>query len=288
MHPRIILFIGIVCVSIFPILVKVTPVSELVSVFYRLGIAAFLFLITALISGSFKVVRKRMMFLAIISGILFAADIAVWNMAISLSSATQASLLTNLAPVWVGIGAYFFLKDKPRPNFWIGTIFALFGMAFLVGWKYFLAFDFDKGFVLAVLSSLIYAVYIIISKRVLNELSVLNFMTWSMLAAAVFLFTLMLVFKVDAIGFSYATWSSLLVQGIVCQFLGWLCISYALKNMRANRVSLSLLLSVVLTGFFAWLFIGEKITGEMIFGGFLVLVGIAITFKEKQLIAQKS
>jgi drug/metabolite transporter (DMT)-like permease len=50
----------------------------------------------------------------------------------------------------------------------------------------------------------------------------------------------------------------------------------------------SLLLSVVLTGFFAWLFIGEKITGEMIFGGFLVLVGIAITFKEKQLIAQKS
>jgi drug/metabolite transporter (DMT)-like permease len=35
--------------------------------------------------------------------VLFASDVAVWNIAIQNSSATQASLLVNLALLWVGI-----------------------------------------------------------------------------------------------------------------------------------------------------------------------------------------
>jgi hypothetical protein len=32
--------------------------------------------------------------------VLFASDVAVWNIAIQNSSATQASLFVNLAPLW--------------------------------------------------------------------------------------------------------------------------------------------------------------------------------------------
>jgi drug/metabolite transporter (DMT)-like permease len=39
----------------------------------------------------------------VLCGVLFASDVAVWNIAIQNSSATQASLLVNLAPLWVGI-----------------------------------------------------------------------------------------------------------------------------------------------------------------------------------------
>jgi drug/metabolite transporter (DMT)-like permease len=53
--------------------------------------------------------------------VLFASDVAVWNIAIQNSSATQASLLVNLAPLWVGIISYVFLNTKPATNFWIGT-----------------------------------------------------------------------------------------------------------------------------------------------------------------------
>jgi drug/metabolite transporter (DMT)-like permease len=64
-------------------------------------------------------------------------DVAVWNIAIQNSSATQASLLVNLALLWVGIISYVFLNTKPATNFWIGTTVALFGMAMLVGFKFF-------------------------------------------------------------------------------------------------------------------------------------------------------
>jgi drug/metabolite transporter (DMT)-like permease len=45
---------------------------------------------------------NKIFILALLCGILFASDVAVWNIAIQTSSA-QASLLTNLSPLWVGI-----------------------------------------------------------------------------------------------------------------------------------------------------------------------------------------
>jgi drug/metabolite transporter (DMT)-like permease len=55
----------------------------------------------------FQVPEKKFI-LAILCGVLFASDVAAWNIAIQESSATQASLLTNLSPLWVGIISYVF------------------------------------------------------------------------------------------------------------------------------------------------------------------------------------
>jgi drug/metabolite transporter (DMT)-like permease len=43
-------------------------------------------------------------------------DVAVWNIAIQNSSATQASLLVNLAPLWVVLSPTF-LNTKPATTF---------------------------------------------------------------------------------------------------------------------------------------------------------------------------
>jgi len=82
-------------------------------------------------------------------------------------------------------------------------------------------------------------------------------------------------------------WLVLLIQGLVCQLLAWLLISYATKNMRATRVSVSLLGQAVLATLLAWLFLDEKITLQMILGGFFLLFGIRITFYQKQLSLKK-
>jgi drug/metabolite transporter (DMT)-like permease len=283
-HPRLALFFGICCVSIFPILVKITPVADITSAFYRLAIAAALFLPIAYFSKSLKRLQFKEYLLVGLCGVLFASDITIWNKAIVLSSATQATLLTNLAPVWVGVGAYFFLKDKPKGNFWIGTCIALIGMAHVVGWEHISQLSFDRGFVLGVISSIIYAFYILISKYSLNTVNVFTFMSWSMFAAGITLFTIIQFSDTKLTGFDVNTWVSLLVQGVVCQFMGWMSITFALKQMKANRVSLSLLFSVVFTSVIAWLWIDEAIGWELIIGGAIILIGIALTFIEKSIV----
>ncbi|TDE04430.1 DMT family transporter [Flavobacterium sandaracinum] len=279
--PRLALAFGILCISIFPILVKLKLTPGLISAFYRMAIALMLLLPYVLITKKLKLPQKKYLILAVICGILFASDVAVWNIAIQHSSATQASLLTNLSPLWVGIISYVFLKTKPATNFWIGTIVALFGMAMLVGFQFFLELDFDTAFLLAVLSGVLYSIYLLVSKKTLSQIDVLSFMTVSLLASTVYLAIVCIFMNEPFSGFSDLGWFVLLIQAVVCQLMAWLSISFATQHMRPTRVSLSLLGQAVITSLLAWVFLDEKISLNMIIGGLILLLGIRITFYTK-------
>jgi drug/metabolite transporter (DMT)-like permease len=281
--PRLALVVGILCISIFPILVKLKLTPGLISAFYRMAIAISLLLPYVLITKKFKLPKTNTLLLAIICGLLFASDVAVWNIAIQDSSATQASLLTNLSPLWVGIISFAFFKTKPATNFWIGTSIALFGMAMLVGFQFFIELNFDRAFILAVLSGILYSIYLLVSKKALSQADVLSFMTISLLSASVYLGIVCVLLDEPFFGFSDMGWLVLLIQAVVCQLIAWLSISYATKHMRATRISLSLLGQAVLTSVLAWLFLDEKITLNMIIGGIILLLGIRTTFYTKTL-----
>lgn len=281
--PRLALVFGILCISIFPILIKIKLAPGLISAFYRMAIAVSLLLPYVLITKKFKLPERQYLILAVICGILFASDVAVWNIAIQESSATQASLLTNLSPLWVGIISYVFLKTKPATNFWIGTTVALFGMAMLVGFKFFLELDFNNSFLLAVLSGILYSIYLLISKKALTYIDVLSFMTISLMASTIYLAIVCIWMNEPFSGFSNLGWLVLLIQAVVCQLMAWLSVSYATQHMRPTRVSLSLLGQAVITSILAWLFLDEKITFNMIVGGLILLLGIRITFFTKTL-----
>lgn len=279
--PKLALAIGIICISVFPILVKLQLTGGLISAFYRMAIAGALLLPYVIVTKKFKLPRASILILAVLCGLLFASDVAVWNISIQESSATQASLLTNLSPVWVGIASFLFLKNKPATNFWIGTVIAVFGMITLVGFEFFLNLDFNAAFLLAILSGVLYAIYMLVSKNALSEMDVLSFMMVTLITSTLFLGVVCLALNEPFSGFSNAGWLVLFIQGIVCQLIAWLLISYATQNMRATRVSLSLLGQAVLATILAWLFLDEKITFQMIVGGLILLLGIRITFYSK-------
>ena len=277
-NSRISLIIGIISISIFPVLVKWAPVSGITSAFYRMFIGFLCLLPFVIINRKFQIPAKNLWPSILLCGILFGTDIAVWNLSILYSNATQATLLTNLAPIWVGIGSFLFLADKPDKRFWLGASVALAGMVVLLGLDTFAKMKFDKGFVLAVISGMLYASYMIISKTVLNRIKIVDFIFCSMAVSSVYLLAVCLIMKEPLWGFSSSIWGILAIQGVICQLLGWLTISYAVQKLDAQRVSLSLLSQAVVTGTMAWAFIGETISVRMILGGMIILSGIAITF----------
>jgi drug/metabolite transporter (DMT)-like permease len=279
--PRLALICGILCISIFPILVKLKLAPGLISAFYRMAFAVTLLLPYVLITGNFKLPKTKFVLLAVLCGILFSSDVAVWNIAIQDSSATQASLLTNLSPLWVGIGSFFFLKVRPATNFWIGTVVSLFGMITLVGFSFFMDLNFNQAFLFAVLSGILYSIYLLVSKNVLSQVDVLSFMTISLIASSIYLGILCYSLNQDFTGFSDIGWFVLILQAVICQLCAWLSISYATQHMRATRVSLSLLSQAVITSILAWLFLEEQITLQMVLGGIILLFGIRITFYDK-------
>lgn len=285
MKPRFALFIGILCISIFPVIVRMNLTSGLISAFYRMAIATAVILPIAICKGKLKLESLKTLFPIAVCGVLFASDIAVWNISIQNSSATQATLLTNLSPIWVGIFSLLFLNFRPRKSFWLGTIFALLGMAIFVGIETILNLQLDAAFFLGILSGVLYALYILVSKTVLEKMEVITFITYSMIFSTVYLFFVNVILREQFLGFSEKAWISLFVQGIVCQLIAWLLISYATQKMRPTRVSLSLLSQAIFATILAAIFVDEKITVHQMFGTLIILTGIAVTFYEKKIIA---
>lgn len=279
--PKLALALGILCISIFPILIRLQLTTGLISAFYRMFIASILLLPYVILNRKFKRPPITITLLAVVSGLVFATDIAIWNIAIQKSSATQATLLANLSPVWVGVGSFLVLKNKPSTNFWIGTAIALMGMVTLVGFETFAELNFDLAFILALLSGMLYAAYILISKNILSRVDVLSFMSIVLVSASLFLGFICGINAEPFTGFSNTAWFVLFIQGAVCQLTAWLLISYSTQHLQATRVSLSLLGQAVLATLLAWIFLDEKMSWFRIIGAVFLLVGIRITFYDK-------
>ena len=275
----LILFLGILCISWSAIFVKLADVSGLSSAFYRMFIG-FLGVLPIWMLRRRRVVEVKSIALALLCGVIFAFDIAVWNISILLTKAAISTLIANLAPVWVGIGAILFLKEKPGRIFWIGTAVALFGVSIIVGLSQIYHSKLNAGHFLAIVASLFYAIYLLIMRKGRQQLDTVTFTMISMLSSTVVLLFIALTANAQLWGFTTQTWEALAGIGLISQLGGWLAINYAIAFMPATIASVSLLSQSVFTALIAIPVLGEKLTWMEVFGAVIVLTGIFLVNKK--------
>jgi drug/metabolite transporter (DMT)-like permease len=280
MNPRLSLLTGIFCIAFSPIFVKLAVAPPITSAFYRIFIAWVLLAPYCFWKGHLRIERKDLL-VAVLGGIIFASDIAIWNLSLVKISATISTLVANLAPVWVGLMSLLFLRKRSGLSFWIGTLVAIAGMVILVGFGNLIALQFNTGLVYALTASLLYAIYIMITKGILQRISTHTFMFYNMLSASVFLWVICSYSHFELIRFTPATWSCFIGMGLICQLAGWLTINYALHHMEPTKVSIALLGQTVIAGLLAVVLLHESLQVKEIAGSTLVLAGIAITFLKK-------
>ena len=275
-HPWVhylLLLFGILCISWSAILVKIADISGFGSGFYRLLIGT-IGIIPVWLYFKKPITDRYGVKIAIICGILFACDIALWNTSIMLSKATISTLLANLAPVWVGIGSLLFMKEKPSRIFWIGTFISILGVTIIIGLNQVLQANLNFGNVLAIIASMFYGAYLITVRKGRNSLDTFSFTTISMIASTVVLGFICLVTSTHLWGFSTTTWLALGTLGIVPQLLGWLAINQALGHIKPTAASVTMLSQTAFTAVFSVLILGEILTIHEIGGAVVVLVGI--------------
>jgi drug/metabolite transporter (DMT)-like permease len=280
MNPKASLIIGIICISFSPIFVKLAVAPPIASGFYRIFIAWLLLAPYCIYKKQLKIDRKDLL-IAIVGGVVFGADIAVWNLSLVKISATISTLIANLAPVWVGLLSFLILRKKSGVLFWVGTWIAILGMIILVGYTNILHLQFNIGLVYALIASLFYAIYIMITKGILRRITTVTFMFYNMLGASVFLLLICVSQHNELIYFSTSTWLCLLGMGVICQLVGWITINYSLNYLEATKVSIALLSQTVIAGFWAMLFLNETLEFKEIAGSVIVLAGIAVTFLKR-------
>ena len=277
MNPKVSLVIGILCISFSPIFVKLAGVSPIGAAFYRVVVAWLCLLPYCVIKKKLSI-NKKQLIIALTAGIVFASDVAVWNISLLKISATVSTLIANLAPVWVGLFSFLLFKKRSGMLFWIGTVIAIVGMIILVGYEHILHLELNAGILLAVLASLFYAIYIMITKNIMAGIDVFTFMFYSMMSASIFLLIVNGFIDNNLIHLSVKVWLCFIGMGLICQLTGWLTINYSLRYLESTKVSIALLSQTVFAGLLAAFLLNEKLDANEIVGSVIVLAGIAVTF----------
>lgn len=264
---------GILAIALAAILVKWAAIPGEASAFWRMLIA------TAVLFPWW--IRHRparfplsATTLGVLGGVFFGLDIALWQIALLRTSAANATLLANTAPLWVAIGAFMFFRERQPLVLWIGMTVSIGGVVVIMSANGRWSSTLGTGDALALAASLFYAGYLLTTQRARTHFAAPTVFMLSLLGSVAVLLPLCLIFRTPLIGYDERTWTLLFALALVPQLGGWFAISYALGRLEATRVSVSLLGGPVLTALFAVPLLGEYLTRQQILGGALVLVGI--------------
>ena len=276
------LALGVLCIGTSAIFVKLAAVPGISSAFYRVFFAGLVLLPLQLAHKKRFLPPKKDLRLIVIGGLALAGDLALWNTAILLTSATAATLLSNNSPLWVGLGTMLIFQERLSTKYWLGLFTALSGMFIIVGGNALQELQFNSGDLLAIAASLMYAAYMLITQKARACTDTLSLNLLTMLIGSIVLLPTALLFKHPLVGFNSQTWLALLSLGLVPQVIGWLAINYAMGYLPAARVSVILLGQPVVTAILGILLLDEALTISLVVGGALVLTGIYLVNQRTQ------
>jgi drug/metabolite transporter (DMT)-like permease len=284
------LLVAVLGISWSAILIRWTEVPGPSSAFYRVFIAA-LVLIPLWGASLATNARRRSRLrdggfgaaaLAVLGGAFFGLDLALYNTAVMMTTATEATLFGNNAPLFVGLGSWLIFHRRPARAYWAGLALAAIGGTIVAIGRLSggtsggsLAGDF-----LALSAAIFFAAYLLTTEHVRELLDTLSFSTLAIAGSVVTLLLVCLALDAPLGGFTRSTWTALVGLGLVSQLAAYFALVYALGHLPATLTSVSLLAQVPLTALLAIPLLGEPLHATQIAGAALVLAGVYLVNRQ--------
>ena len=282
------LFSGAVAIAFSPILVRLSEVGPNATAFWRPALAVPALWLWMAVEGRGAAKSRRPSCRSdyrrlIAVGVLMAADLAVWHWSVTLTSVANATLLANFAPVFVTLGGWMVFGQRVSRSFVLGLATSLVGTTLLVGSSIQLTARHLWGDALGLISAVSYAAYILSIKYLRDEFSTPTIMTWSAAAACATLLPITLLSGESLFPMSARGWGVLGALALLSHIAGQGLITYSLAYLPAAFSSVSLLVQPVMSALLAWWILKEFLAPWQAVGSMLVLVGIAVTRRERWL-----
>ncbi len=278
----VVLALGVVSVSFAAIFIRLAEAPPLVIAAYRLGLASLLVCPTAWVHSRQELRRlaRRDIIMALVSGAFLALHFALWIASLSYTSVATSVVLVTTTPIFVAIASYFIFGEKLGKQTILGIAVCLTG-AILIGYgNWQLGPDPLLGSMLALLGALAIAGYMLIGRRLRQNIGLLSYISVTYSSAAVLLLLSALAFGYSLFGYSPTTYLMLVLLAIVPQVLGHSSLNWSLRFVPATLVTIAVLGEPVGATALAFAILDEVPTFTEIGGGILILAGIFIAFRK--------
>ena len=275
--------VGILSLGFSAIFVRWANAPGIVTSFYRMAIA------TILLARPFyrrakakRSLSRRGLRFAVLGGLFFTGDLALWATGVVLSGATNPTLLANTAPLWVGLGALVLFRERLKAMFWAGLLLAMTGAVVILGLDSLRAVSFGVGTLLGLLAGIFYGGYFLITQRGRETLDSITYFWPAAVSSTVGLLILCLALRQPLTGYPASAYLNFLALGVVTQVFGYLAINHALGYLPASIASPTMLGQPVVTAILAGPLLGEALSLWQILGGLAVLAGVYVVHRSQR------
>lgn len=281
------LLVGAIILGWSAIFVRFSEVGPIATGMYRMALALPVFWVWAVMDDRHvnDTVTKglpksrRDVLLLVLSGVFFAADLIAWHWSIRLTTAANATLFGNSAPVFVAIAAFVLFGERVTRTFLGGLTLAMIGAAVLMRNSFAVSVETLMGDILGVTTGIFYAGYILIVARVRQRVSTAATMAIGGLTAAGLLAIATMVTEDQWVPVSTAGWVWVFALAYVCQLGGQSLVITALGYLPASFGAIALLVQPVVTALIGWWLLAEALTIEKGLGMVTILAGIWLARK---------
>lgn len=240
---------------------------------------------------------KKTLWLLLLAGVFLGLHFAAWISSLEFTSVASSVVLVTTAPLWVALLSPFFLNEKITTWVLAGLVISLTGSVIvgLNGACTLTSSNFDcssvgeffqgrgsLGNLLALAGAFLSAGYLMVGRRVRSGLTLLTYTFVVYGIAALVLLLLVVIRGYSFTGFPAEVYLWILLLAAVPQILGHSIFNYLLKYLSASYVSIALLGEPVGTVILAYFFLRESPTGLEVFGGVLILAGIAVATRTQK------
>ncbi len=244
------------------------------SVFYlnglRFSLGAVLLLPFARLQAAFK--RETLVYVGLAGFALYVA-IGLQQAGLATTTAGNAGFITSLYVVIVPLFLWAFWKDRPNPITWVAVLMALTG-GYLLSTAG--SFQVRGGDVLILISSLFWAMHLVIVAKVQGRMPALAFALGQFVICGVLNLVTGVFFEHPARADMLALIPAILYTGIFSIAIGFTLQVVAQKHTPANDAALIMSMESVFAVFFGWLFLRESLLPIQIAGCILILAAVIL------------
>ena len=271
---------GAACIAFSAILVRLADVPPSTAAFYRCAYALPLLALLAWWERRrYGPLSERALWLSLVAGVFFMADLVFWHHAIAAVGAGLATVLGNVQVVIVPLAAWAFLQEKPAGRTLASVPIVLIGVVLISGVVGAGAYGSNPplGVLFGFLTAVTYGGFLLVLREGSTDLrrpaGPLFYATFS--AALV---TLPVGAGLGELELT-PTWPEhgwLLLLALSSQVVGWLLIAAALPRLPAALTSVSLTLQPALSVVFAVILLGEAPSSLQFAGVAVIIAGVVL------------
>jgi drug/metabolite transporter (DMT)-like permease len=278
---------GAALLGLSPIGVRLSELGPQATNFWRFALALPILAVWAL--SARRLPGQRPTLWLLLAGLLFGFELSLWAEALSHTTVANATLLSNMTPIFAAVFAWFVFKEAPRSGvFWGGAI-ALTGAVTLAfaragagagpadtaaeGWY---------GDALGFSAAIGYAGYLLIVRHLGGQVSTGAVMLIATAAAALYALVLSAVVGETLWPETWRGWAVLVGLGLVVQAAAQGLIAYGVARLPIALSTIMLWLQPVTAAIWSWVLFGESLGPFGIAGAALVLGGVYLVQRARQ------